>query len=72
MSLRKAFASVLRAMRASRGMTQRKLAEASIRTYLSRLERGQSSPTVEMVTALSGTKCQHVNAVHSYAHRVLD
>lgn len=55
MSLKTAFASVLRAMRASRGMTQRKLAEASSRTYLSKLERGQSSPTLDMVTALSGT-----------------
>lgn len=54
MSLKNAFATVLKAMRAGRGLTQRKLAEVSSRTYVSKLERGQSSPTLEMITALSG------------------
>lgn len=54
MSLKKAFAAVLKAMRAGRGLTQRSLAEVSSRTYVSKLERGQSSPTLEMITALSG------------------
>ncbi|MGY3301795.1 transcriptional regulator with XRE-family HTH domain [Pseudomonas sp. PvR086] len=54
MSLKKAFAAVLKAMRAGRGLTQRHLAEVSSRTYVSKLERGQSSPTLEMITALSG------------------
>ncbi|NVZ19656.1 helix-turn-helix transcriptional regulator [Pseudomonas costantinii] len=54
MSLKSAFAAVLKAMRAGRGLTQRNLAEVSSRTYVSKLERGQSSPTLEMITALSG------------------
>ncbi|MEO8488215.1 helix-turn-helix domain-containing protein [Pseudomonas sp.] len=54
MSLKNAFAAVLKAMRAGRGLTQRNLAEVSSRTYVSKLERGQSSPTLEMITALSG------------------
>lgn len=39
MSLKKAFAAVLKAMRAGRGLTQRNLAEVSSRTYVSKLER---------------------------------
>ncbi|WP_122665087.1 helix-turn-helix domain-containing protein [Pseudomonas viridiflava] len=54
MSLKNAFAAVLKAMRASKGLTQRNLAEVSSRTYVSKLERAQSSPTLEMITALSG------------------
>lgn len=54
MSLKTAFASVLKAMRAGKGLTQRNLAEVSSRTYVSKLERAQSSPTLEMISALSG------------------
>ncbi len=54
MSLKNAFAAVLKAMRAGKGLTQRNLAEVSSRTYVSKLERAQSSPTLEMITALSG------------------
>ncbi|MFL1547392.1 helix-turn-helix domain-containing protein [Pseudomonas sp. O39] len=54
MSLKNAFAAVLKAIRAGKGLTQRNLAEVSSRTYVSKLERGQSSPTLEMITALSG------------------
>ncbi|MFL1526238.1 helix-turn-helix domain-containing protein [Pseudomonas sp. O230] len=53
MSLKIAFAAVLKAMRANRGLTQRNLAEVSSRTYVSKLERGYSSPTLEMLTTLS-------------------
>jgi transcriptional regulator with XRE-family HTH domain len=54
MSLKIAFATVLKAMRASRGISQKNLAEVSSRTYVSKLERGYSNPTLEMLTALSG------------------
>lgn len=59
MTLKNAFAAVLKAMRAGKGLTQRNLAEVSSRTYVSKLERGQSSPTLEMINALSGPL--HVN-----------
>lgn len=55
MSLKTAFASVLKAMRNSRGLTQKHLSEASSRTYLSKLERGQSSLTLDKLYALSQT-----------------
>lgn len=53
MSLKTAFAAVLKAMRGARGLSQKSLAEVSSRTYVSKLERGQSSPTLEMMTSLS-------------------
>ncbi|QXI26258.1 helix-turn-helix domain-containing protein [Pseudomonas vanderleydeniana] len=53
MSLKATFAAVLKAMRATRGISQKTLAEVSSRTYISKLERGQCCPTLEMVTALS-------------------
>lgn len=53
MSLKSAFASVLKTTRAIRGLSQKNLAEVSSRTYISKLERGQCSPTLEMMTALS-------------------
>ena len=55
MSLKSAFASVLKTTRAIRGLSQKNLAEVSSRTYISKLERGQCSPTLEMVTALSAS-----------------
>ena len=53
MSLKTAFAAVLKGVRAARGLSQKNLAEVSSRTYVSKLERGQSSPTLEMISALS-------------------
>ena len=53
MSLKTAFASALKAMRGGRGLTQKDLAEVSSRTYVSKLERAQSSPTLEMIHTLS-------------------
>lgn len=53
------FAAVVKAMPAGKGLTQKNLAEVSSRTYVSKLERGQSSPTLEMIPALSSPL--HVN-----------
>ncbi|MGN7934342.1 helix-turn-helix domain-containing protein [Pseudomonas sp. 22447] len=53
MSLKTAFASVLKATRTARGLSQKNLAEVSSRTYISKLERAQCSPTLEMMSALS-------------------
>ncbi|MCF5226938.1 helix-turn-helix domain-containing protein [Pseudomonas syringae] len=55
MSLKTAFAAVLKAMRNSRGLTQKHLSDASSRTYLSKLERAQSSLTLDKLQALSQT-----------------
>jgi len=53
MSVKTAIAAVLKAMRRARGLSQNNLAEVSSRTYVSKLERAQSSPALEMMTTLS-------------------
>lgn len=53
MSLKTGFATVLKAMRVSRGLTYKHMAEASSRGYMSKLEQGRSSPTVDKLTVIS-------------------
>ncbi|GKE11233.1 hypothetical protein Tco_1414784 [Tanacetum coccineum] len=53
MSIKTAVATVLKALRRARGLSQKDLAEVSSRTYVSKLERAQSSPTLEMMATLS-------------------
>lgn len=53
MSIKTAVAKVLKAVRKARGLSQRDLAEVSSRTYVSKLERGKNSPTLEMMTTLA-------------------
>lgn len=50
------FGEVLRELRRARGYSQEALAfdAGTGRTYVSSLERGKSSPTLEMLFALSG------------------
>lgn len=55
MSLKIAFATVLKAMRSNRGLTQQHMSDASSRTYLSKLERAQSSLTLDKLDAISQT-----------------
>lgn len=55
MSLKIAFAAMLKAMRSNRGLTQQHLSDASSRTYLSKLERAQSSLTLDKLEAISQT-----------------
>lgn len=42
MSLKTGFATVLKAMRVSRGLTQKHMADSTSRTYMSKLEQGRS------------------------------
>jgi len=51
--MRQAFAKALRHVRKARGMTQEDFALASSRTYLSSLERGRQSPTLDKVQTLA-------------------
>lgn len=52
MSLKAAFATVLKTVRISRGLTHKDMAVASSRGYMLKLEHGRSSPTVEKLTAI--------------------
>ncbi|MFK0094641.1 helix-turn-helix domain-containing protein [Pseudomonas sp. NPDC090592] len=53
MSLKSGFATVLKAIRLSRGLTHKNMAGASSRGYMLKLEHGLSSPTVDKMIAIS-------------------
>lgn len=53
MDTRQAFAAALRLARRRRGLSQEALGEVSGRTYISALERGLKSPTLQKVDALA-------------------
>ncbi|WP_286901492.1 MULTISPECIES: helix-turn-helix domain-containing protein [Pseudomonas] len=53
MALKSSFAVVLRALRIKRHITQRDFADTTSRTYLSKLESGKSSITLDKLEQLS-------------------
>lgn len=53
MSLKTGFATVLKAIRTSRGLTHKNMSGASSRGYMLKLEHGLSSPTVDKLIAIS-------------------
>lgn len=53
MSLKTSFASVLKAVRLKRNVTQNDFADTASRTYLSKLELGKSSITLDKLDQLS-------------------
>lgn len=53
MTLKTSFASVLRALRSKRNITQRDFADTTSRTYLSKLELGKSSITLDKLNQVS-------------------
>ncbi|QWA30534.1 helix-turn-helix transcriptional regulator [Pseudomonas sp. RC3H12] len=53
MSLKTSFASVLKAVRQKRNVTQNDFADTASRTYLSKLELGKSSITLDKLEQLS-------------------
>ena len=53
MELKQALAQALRSIRTSRGLTQEDLGDVSSRTYVSTLERGLKSPTLEKLVELA-------------------
>lgn len=53
MSLKSSFASVLRAVRSTRNLSQRGFGDVTSRTYLSKLETGKSSITLDKLDQLS-------------------
>jgi transcriptional regulator with XRE-family HTH domain len=57
--LRSAFAMALRRIRKNQNLTQEDFSLISSRTYLSSLERGLKSPTLEKIDALASTMGVH-------------
>lgn len=53
MALKTSFANVLRAIRGTRNLTQRQLGDSTSRTYLSKLEAGKWSITIDKLDQLS-------------------
>lgn len=53
MALKSSFASVLRVLRSQRKITQRGFSDTTSRTYLSKLETGRSSITLDKLEQLS-------------------
>lgn len=53
MSVKLAFAAVLRALRHTKGLSQEGLTDATSRTYLGTLEQGKSTPSLDKLHALS-------------------
>jgi len=53
MDVRHALASALKTIRNARGLTQEDFSNVSSRTYLSTLERGLKSPTLDKMQALA-------------------
>lgn len=53
MDIRKAFGHSLKVTRKSRGLSQEDFSIASSRTYLSSLERGLKSPTLDKIDSLA-------------------
>lgn len=53
MDLNPAFAKALRTLRKAHGLTQEDFSMVSSRTYISTLERGLKSPTLEKIDALA-------------------
>jgi len=54
MELKQALATALRKTRQSRGLTQEDFSDVSGRTYVSSLERGLKSPTLDKIVGLAG------------------
>lgn len=72
MELRKAFGQALKQIRTSRGRTQEDFSEVSSRTYLSTLERGLKSPTLDKLDEIARELDIHPVSLllHTYAlHR---
>lgn len=59
MNSRKGFATALRQLRTSKGLTQEDFSNVSSRTYLSSLERGIKSPTLAKLEDLSNVMELH-------------
>lgn len=59
MDVRHALASALKSIRTARGLTQEDFSNVSSRTYLSTLERGLKSPTIDKTQALAEVLSVH-------------
>jgi len=59
MNLRQSLATAIRTVRKNKGLTQEDFGVVSSRTYLSSLERGLKSPTVDKLEEIAGVLNVH-------------
>jgi len=71
MELKKVFGQALKQMRTHKGLTQEDFSNVSSRTYLSTLERGLKSPTIDKLGEIASVMEVHPVSilVHSYLLR---
>jgi transcriptional regulator with XRE-family HTH domain len=72
MDIRKSFALALKVIRKSKGLTQEDFSDTSSRTYLSSLERGLKSPTLEKIEAIAQTLGVHPLTLLTLAYADLE
>ena len=72
MDTKNAFGKALKHVRVLRGLTQEDFSLVSSRTYLSVLERGLKSPTIEKLEAISGTLNVHPVTLLAFAYLLTD
>lgn len=78
MNSRQGLGKSLKTIRAAKGLTQEDFSSVSSRTYLSTLERGLKSPTLEKIEALCETLDVHplsllvMTYLNSQKHKHLD
>lgn len=68
MDLRRGFGRALRAARKQRGVSQEALDGVSSRTYISSLERGLKSPTLEKVDQIARALAIHPLTLLAYSY----
>lgn len=68
MKIRYAFAKALKKARKAHGLTQEDFSAVSSRTYLSTLERGKKSPTLEKINVLADTIGIHLLSLLTLAY----
>ncbi|MHA3886782.1 helix-turn-helix domain-containing protein [Stutzerimonas degradans] len=59
MELKQAFGQALKQLRMSQGLTQEDFSDVSSRTYLSTLERGLKSPTIDKLDEIASAMDVH-------------
>ncbi|RPW58341.1 transcriptional regulator [Pseudomonas aeruginosa] len=68
MELKKAFGQALKQLRASKGLTQEDFSDVSSRTYLSTLERGLKSPTLDKLDEIASVMGIHPATILIYSY----
>ena len=70
MNLRQSLAAALRTVRKNKGLTQEDFGVVSSRTYLSSLERGLKSPTVDKLEEIAGVLGVHPATILLMAYTI--